>query len=240
MTKKISKNVKYTQAELENYTNVDGSCVKKMNTNLHLNILPSGLKNFKQSLLTLLSHKKVGSYDDKMEGIILDIHNVKLIGDSGAIRFDDPKIHLDVVCDCYVFKPVIGAIVKGTVRHVSSSQIGVIIYRVFSVSIRLVNKSNVKIEVNSEIEFRIKHFDMEHVFPYIEGELVNGNELGLENVNNLKRVKIEKEEPEDCKDEIDIIDLIDEIKEDELNESQTISPSKPKKKKKGISFKTEE
>ncbi|XP_055918028.1 DNA-directed RNA polymerase I subunit RPA43 [Eupeodes corollae] len=231
--RKVSKYVKYTEQELDDYKDAAGSCVKKMSANFHLNFLPSGLKDFKTALQKLLLYKLIGTYDDVLEGIILDIHNVKLIGSSAAIRFDDPKLHIDISSDCYIFKPITGAIVRGTVRHVSSSQICVIIYRVFSVYIKLLNKSDVKLEVNSEIEFKIKAFNLEHMYPYIEGELVNS----IESKNNLKRPKIEIEDPGEIEN---VVKLIEDIKKDECSDSASMSPSKPKKRKKGVTFKTEE
>lgn len=174
MVRRIRDYIKYTPDELVKYTETSGSCMKKINTDLHLNLPPSGLGNLKKSIIELIADKKIGLYDQKLQGIILAVRNIKVIGNSGAMRFDDPMIHLNLSADCYYFHPTVGSVVKGTVMHISSRQIGVIIFRVFSVTIRL-NENQKQwygVEMNSEIEFRIKNFDLENMLPYIEGELV--------------------------------------------------------------------
>ncbi|XP_055384776.1 titin homolog [Condylostylus longicornis] len=184
MVRRIKDFIRYTAAELENYTKSKNSCVKKINKRLHLNFPPYGLTSFKATLLKLISEKKIGSYDTDLDGIILDIRNIKVLGDIGAIRFDDSFIHINIQADCYVFQPKVGSVVQGLVKHISQRQIGVIIYRVFSVPIRLsdtVNKSS--IALNSEIEFRIKNFDLQNTMPYIEGELM-AKEVSIKKAKN--------------------------------------------------------
>lgn len=176
MSRRIKDYVKFTSAELLKYTESKRSCMKKINTDLHLNLPPSGLGNLKKAISETIATKKIGLYDQNLKGIVLDVRNIKVLGDAGAMRFDDPLIHLNIKADCYYFQPSIGSVVRGVVRHISSRQIGVIIFRVFSVTIRLNEQQNVNqlygIEMDSEIEFRIKKFDLENVLPYIEGELV--------------------------------------------------------------------
>lgn len=181
MSRRIRDYIKYTPGELIKYTETSGSCMKKINTDLHLNLPPSGMSNLKKSIIDLIADKKIGLYDQKLKGIILDVRNIKLIGNAGAMRFDDPMIHLNLKADCYYFHPTVGSVVKGVVRHISSRQIGVIIFRVFSVTIRL-NENQKQwygVEMNSEIEFRIKNFDLENMLPYIEGELVARESLPI-------------------------------------------------------------
>lgn len=184
MGKRIRDYVKYSLSELECYVKSKTSCVQKVNTPIHLNFPPYGLSNFKATLQDIIAQRKIGFYDARLKGIILDIRNIKVLGDVAALRFDDPAVHLNLLADCYVFQPQVGAIIKGLVKHISERQIGVIIYRVFSVSIRLKGRVPRNVQLNSQIEFRIKKFDLENVMPFFEGELVGDLDDEDEDVSN--------------------------------------------------------
>lgn len=176
MAKRLQEYVKYSIKELESYTKQEGSCVRKINSNLHISLGPYCLADFKHALSSHIMRRKVGYYDANLKGIVLDIKNIKVLGTSAALRSDDPRIHVDVNADCYVFCPIAGAVLSGVVKHIGNHHIGVIIYRVFNVSIRFAEKIN-KEEFNMDdiVQFRIKNFNLQNVFPYIEGDLVTAS-----------------------------------------------------------------
>ncbi|XP_067620841.1 DNA-directed RNA polymerase I subunit RPA43-like [Eurosta solidaginis] len=176
MAKRLQEYMKYTLKELESYTKQEGSCVRKVNSNLHLSLRPYCVADFKHALHSDIMRRKVGYYDVNLHGIVLDIKNIKVLGTAAVMRADDPRLHLDVNADCYVFQPVARAILSGVVKHVGNHHIGVIIYRVFNVSIRLAGKLNKEqIKMDDTVQFRIKNFNLQNVFPYIEGDLVTEN-----------------------------------------------------------------
>jgi len=140
---------------------------------MHLAMGPYGMANFKHALHELLVRTKVGFYDASLDGILLGIKNIKVLGHTAGLRADDPIMHLVINADFYVFRPEVGAILTGVVQHISKYQVAAIIYRVFNTAIRFTNKEDVAME--QEIKFRIKNFDIGNVVPYIEGEILHEN-----------------------------------------------------------------
>lgn len=185
MSKKSSL-FQFTQTQLDGYIKDENSCVKRVPSKMHIGFPPYGLENFKETLLSIISKKKIGSYDDESRGIVLDVRNIKLEGTMSHIRYDSPELHMDIFANFYVFQPHLGALLKGTVKHISKRHVSALIYNVFNVSIRLNGDFMRKLQVNKEISFRVKKFDLQNVLPYIEGELVvsgkddeNGADSGI-------------------------------------------------------------
>ncbi|XP_017476058.1 PREDICTED: DNA-directed RNA polymerase I subunit RPA43 [Rhagoletis zephyria] len=230
MAKRLQEYVKYTIKELESYTKQEGSCVRKVNSKLHVSLGPYCLADFKHALSAHIMRRKVGYYDASLEGIVLDIKNIKVLGSAGALRSDDPRIHVDVNADCYVFRPASGAILNGVVKHVGNHHIGVIIYRVFNVSIRFAGKINKEeFKMDDTLQFRIKKFNLQNVFPYIEGDLVTASGHKLMD----KFIKVEPESADSNMDsgieerenhELD--ELVTLIKEECVSEGEVSSRSK--------------
>ncbi|XP_022219311.2 DNA-directed RNA polymerase I subunit RPA43 isoform X1 [Drosophila obscura] len=174
MSKILQKYIKFSTEELEAYANNAGSCVNCINTDMHLSMGPYGMASFKHALHELLIRTKVGIYDANLSAIVLGIKNIKVLGQTAALRADDPTLHLFINADFYVFQPVEGAVLNGVVRHISKHQVSAIIYRVFNTTIRFTNNKNTRegIAMDQDINFRIKSFNMGNVMPYIEGELL--------------------------------------------------------------------
>lgn len=173
MAKRLQEYVKYTTKELDLYTQAEGSCVNKINTNLHVSMGPFCLADFKHVLMAHLVRSKVGFYDVHLEGIVLDIKKIKVLGTTGAMRADDARIHVNINADVYVFKPVEGAELTGVVKHIGPHQVGVILYRVFNANLRVTQKVDKdEVQMDQEVKFRIRKYNLQNVFPYIDGELL--------------------------------------------------------------------
>ncbi|XP_017151801.1 DNA-directed RNA polymerase I subunit RPA43 [Drosophila miranda] len=217
MSRILQKYIKFSTQELETYANNPGSCVNCVNTDMHLSMGPYGMASFKHALHELLIRTKVGIYDANLSAIVLGIKKIKVLGQTAALRADDPSLHLLINADFYVFQPVEGAVLSGVVRHISKHQVSAIIYKVFNTIIRFTNNKNTRegITMDQDINFRIKSFNMSNVMPYIEGELLL--EEGQEPVNqSIKFGSPEPEqvspEPEEVKPELELDALIELIK----------------------------
>lgn len=179
MNKTKLKYVKYTKKELDKYVRDEISCISLMNSELHLGFPPWGFTNFQETLTNIISRDKIGKYDANLNGIVLEVRNIKVFGTAYHVHDDDPYNHINIKANFYVFQPRIGAIIKGIVKHISHGHVAVIIYRVFNVSIRF-NRMEVRdsLRINQLISFRIKKFDLQGAMPCIEGELIEiGSEL---------------------------------------------------------------
>ncbi|KAH8325783.1 hypothetical protein KR067_007849 [Drosophila pandora] len=246
MAKILQKYVKFSTKELEKYASNSGSCVRCINTDMHLAMGPYGMDSFKQALYELLIRTKVGIYDSKLDGICLGIKNIKMLGHTASLRADDPTMHLLINADFYVFRPETGAILDGVVRLISKHQVSVVIYRVFNTTIRFTNKKESRegITMDQEIKFRIKNFDISNVMPYIEGELIVEEDEGAQN----RSTKFASPPPEviDVKEENDeeMLDgLLSVLKQEPdfvpKEEKDEEKKEKPKKKSSGKRKKTE-
>ncbi|EDX04023.1 DNA-directed RNA polymerase I subunit RPA43 [Drosophila simulans] len=217
MAKILQKYIKFSVKELENYASSPESCVRCITTDMHLAMGPYGMANFKHALHELLIRTKVGFYDSGLDGIVLGIKNIKVLGESAGLRADDPTMHLVINADFYVFRPKAGAILSGVVRHISRHHVSAVIYRVFNTSIRFTNQSASRedIAMDQEIKIRIKNFDISNLMPYIEGELLLENGEASKN-KSIKFGSPEPEEKEVKKEDPDeLLDaLIAEIKKE--------------------------
>ncbi|XP_059616331.1 probable DNA-directed RNA polymerase I subunit RPA43 [Phlebotomus argentipes] len=172
MKKKTLNYIQFTKSELDEYTRNKNSCVEQVNNSMHISFPPWGMDNFKDTLLNAVAAKKIGHFDEELNGIVLDVRNIKLEGEMSLLRYDTPELHLTIRADFYVFRPQIGVTLKGIVKHVSQRHVSVLIYRVFNVSIRLQGGKRMRMLLGDEIAFKVKKFDLQNILPYIEGELV--------------------------------------------------------------------
>lgn len=172
MNKTKLKYVKYTKKELDSYVRDKHSCIALVNSEMHIGFPPWGFASFQETLTNLISREKIGKYDQKLDGIVLDVRNIKVYGTEYQVHDDDPINHLNIRANFYLFKPRIGAVINGIVKHISHGHVAVIIYRVFNVSIRFNHSKRQPLTMNDTISIRIKNFDLQDAMPYIEGELI--------------------------------------------------------------------
>ncbi|KAH8393598.1 uncharacterized protein LOC110185861 [Drosophila serrata] len=235
MAKILQKYIKFSGKALESYAANPESCVRCINSDMHLAMGPYGMARFKHALHELLIRTKVGIYDSGLDGIVLGIKNIKVQGHTAALRADDPTMHLVINADFYIFRPITGVILDGVVRHISKHQVSAVIYRVFNTTIRFSNKmlGRESLVMDQEIKFRIKNFDISNAMPYIEGELLL--EDGEEPQN--KSIKFSSPEPEKKandfgKEDPDMLDaLLDSLNELPDQVETPIKKSPPKRKK---------
>lgn len=173
MQKTKNHYIKYTKAELEQYTKDPESCVKKVNSVESIRFSPTIIADFQSSILRILG-KKIGKYDMKLGGVVLDFRNTKILESQTGIRQDSAFSAIRVETNFYVFAPRKGALVNGVVKYINRMSmetiISVVIYRVFNVKVTFKGKIKTELEKNQEIQVRVKDFHFENVIPYVEGE----------------------------------------------------------------------
>lgn len=173
MQKTKNHYIKYTKAELENYTTQPESCVKKIKCIEPIRFSPTIIANFQTSILRILS-KKIGKYDVKLDGVVLDFRNTKIYDTTSGIRQDSAFSAVNVETNFYVFSPKRGDIVTGTVKYINRMNmetiISVVVYRVFNVKVTVKGRIKYEIEKNQEIQVRVKDYHFENVIPFIEGK----------------------------------------------------------------------
>lgn len=173
MNTKKNQYIKYTRAELENYTKHDESCVQKINCVEPIRFSPTIISSFQASIGRILA-RKIGKFDLKLNGIVLDFRNTRVLNSRSTVRQDSPFSVVNVETNFYVFSPKKGAVVTGIVKYINrmstETVISVVIYRVFNVKVTVKGKVKQEIEKNQEIQIRVKDFHFENVIPFIEGK----------------------------------------------------------------------
>lgn len=167
---KSLKYLKYSQKELRNYCNDPNACIKCVEHQLSIGIKPFALGCFREAVTDAVVRIKVGLYDAKLKGIVLDVRNIKVLGNEFAIHNDSPIMHIPLRVDLYVFEPRLNAVVKGIVKHIAHGHISVTIHRVFNVAVRLGGPKH-DLNVNDEVSIKLTKFDLNYEIPYIEGVL---------------------------------------------------------------------
>lgn len=167
----FTKYTKYTVKELESYVADPSACVQKLEWTDLVSVLPKYLGNISDGVRTYLS-QKIGTYDRKVDGVILAFKNTKILSPLSAIRPNSVRVHVKAKADFYIFRPLSGAVIGGTVKYVSSNYLSAVIYRVFNVTIKLRTHKIQNIVRGNDISFIVKSFDMKSDLPYIEGELI--------------------------------------------------------------------
>ncbi|XP_055639103.1 FACT complex subunit SSRP1-A [Toxorhynchites rutilus septentrionalis] len=184
----FTKYTKYTVKELESYVSDPNACVQKLERTDYISVLPKHLGNIAEGVRTCLS-QKIGTYDRRVDGVILAFKNTKVLSPLAAIRPNSSRLHVKIRADFYVFRPTNGSVIGGTVKYVSSNFLSAVIYRVFNVTIKLPSQKIQNISRGSDIRFIIKSFDMKSDLPYIEGQLIMNTHDKLSN-GSIKKEKI--------------------------------------------------
>ncbi|CRK98834.1 CLUMA_CG012022, isoform A, partial [Clunio marinus] len=166
--------IKYTRGELESYCNDPETCIKKVHSIEPITFSPIMIADFRSTINKLLS-SRIGKYDAKLEGVVLDFRNTKILQATSAIRQDSAFSVINIETCFYIFSPRKGAIVTGTVKYINRMSmetiVSVIIYRVFNVKVTVKGRIKQEIDINQEIKIRVKDFHFDNVIPFIEGEV---------------------------------------------------------------------
>lgn len=182
--------IKYTRVELENYCKHPETCIKKVNCIEPIRFSPTIFGDFQSAILKILS-RKIGKYDMKLNGVVLDFRNTRILTSQSGIRQDSAFSVMNVETNFYVFSPRKGAIVTGSVKYINRMNmetiVCVVIYRVFNVKVTIRGKVKQELERNQEIKIRVKDFHFENVIPFIEGKVTNCCSLFLSNYFKIFR-----------------------------------------------------
>ncbi|XP_066600321.1 transcriptional regulator ATRX homolog [Prorops nasuta] len=140
----------------------------------HLGLHPFHLTNLNAALNEILD-SNLNSYDVDLKGFLLAYQNPKLLTTLGEIVYDSCFIHVDIEADFYIFRPKVGAKLKGTVNKKGISHLGVMVHKVFNVSIPKPEDEEdwpgYTMEIGQEIKFEVTHLDLNVKLPFIRGIL---------------------------------------------------------------------
>ncbi|KAJ2946033.1 hypothetical protein O0L34_g4951 [Tuta absoluta] len=172
----MSTIIKFEIRELRKLASDKNSCVTEKKVTQNLALQPWCLGNLKESLKNLLDYK-IGKYDKEFSGILLSYKNLRVLQNIGTIRNDNADVHFQVQADYFIFRPYVGATLKGVVNKKSTTHLAILVHRVFNVVIpRPTEEPGNKwigtgVQEGQEVVFRIVVLDLFGALPYIRGEL---------------------------------------------------------------------
>ncbi|XP_046750962.1 DNA-directed RNA polymerase I subunit RPA43 [Diprion similis] len=170
----------WTQLELRGLLEDEDSHVYFERCNRHVGLHPFYLGNLNAALKEILG-STLNSYDAKLKGIILSYKNPKILNKVGPILYDTCFIHVDIEADFYIFRPNIGDELKGIVNKKSQDHVGILLNKVFNVSIPRPDEDDnwpgFYVQLGQEVRFTITYLDLKGRLPYIRGSMDAENYL---------------------------------------------------------------
>ncbi|CAH2236788.1 DNA-directed RNA polymerase I subunit RPA43 [Pararge aegeria] len=171
----MSTIIKFDLKELRKLANDNNSCVVEKKVTQNLALQPWCLGNLKDSIKNLLDYK-IGKFDKEFNGILLSYKNLRVLQNVGAIRNDNADVHFQVQADYFIFRPHVGAMLKGIVNKKSFTHLGILVHRVFNVVIPRPTEVpddwiGSTVEEGQEVMFQIVVLDLYGALPYIRGKL---------------------------------------------------------------------
>ena len=110
------------------------SCFHRLEVSEHISLLPCFVGRLSQGILEHLN-KKLLRYSQQYRGVLLAYSKPCVQQTHGRILDEQPHIHFDLQYTAYVFRPVIGSIVCGTVNKVGGDHVGCLVYDCFNASV---------------------------------------------------------------------------------------------------------
>ncbi|XP_046492229.1 DNA-directed RNA polymerase I subunit RPA43 [Neodiprion pinetum] len=170
----------WTQLELRGLLEDEDSHVYFERCKKHLGLHPFHLSNLNTALKEILG-STLNSYDAKLNGIILSYKNPKILNKVATILNDACFIHVDIEADFYIFRPNIGDELKGIVNKKSQDHVGILLNKVFNVSIPRPDEDEnwpgFYTQIGQEVRFTITYLELKGRLPYIRGSMDAENYL---------------------------------------------------------------
>ena len=110
------------------------SCFHKLEVCEHISLLPCFVGRLSQGISEHLS-KKLLRYSEHYGGVLLAYSKPCVQQALGRILDEQPHIHFDLTYTAYVFRPVVGSVVCGTVNNVGGDHVGCLVYDCFNASV---------------------------------------------------------------------------------------------------------
>lgn len=100
----------------------------------HISLLPCYLGRIAEGVIEHLN-AKVLTYCSQLNGVMLSYSKPVVLQNKGRILDEHPHIHLDISYSAYVFRPLLGSMLYGTVNKIGVDHVGCLAYDCFNVSI---------------------------------------------------------------------------------------------------------
>ena len=112
------------------------SCFRRVELQEHLSLLPCYIGRLGEGIIEHLN-AKVMRYCNHYGGVLLSYSKPTVLQRIGRIFDEQPHIHFDVRFNAYIFKPLVGSVLCGTVNKIghSGNHLGCLVYECFNASV---------------------------------------------------------------------------------------------------------
>lgn len=157
---------------------------------------------------TLLRDRK--KYSDKLDGALLDVSEIKLLGNRHLIV--DGYLSMEVVAKFHVFSPKPGMELEGTVNKCSKSHLGCLVMDMFNASLYVPRMSSMSPGIGDICKFEVTEVVVEGEILFVRGQLKSfkpGPTSGQQDENSQK--KSDLSEQDDAPSTVKDVDIDDEL-----------------------------
>jgi len=141
----------------------DGQAFRCVRVTEHITLLPAYVGRIADGVVEYLNGK-VLTYCSQLKGVLLLYFKPAVLQSEGKIFDEHPHIHLDISYSAYVFRPLLGSMLYGTVNKVGVDHIGCLAYDCFNVSIIVPHRTS--LGGKNGISSRYKHVKEGSVVPF--------------------------------------------------------------------------
>uniref|UniRef100_A0A2C9LFR5 RPA43 OB domain-containing protein n=1 Tax=Biomphalaria glabrata TaxID=6526 RepID=A0A2C9LFR5_BIOGL len=161
----------------------------------HIFLHPADLKRKYHAVKSTLLRDKQ-KYSDRLEGALLDVDNLKIVGDRHLIV--EGYHSMEVIADFHVFSPRPGQVLEGVINKCSKSHIGCLVLNTFNAALTQPPSSDLMPALGSSCSFCVTEVVVDGELLFIRGSLksVTPNEDIKPEVNHFKVEADEYEVPE--------------------------------------------
>ncbi|BFZ16193.1 hypothetical protein BsWGS_19232 [Bradybaena similaris] len=135
-------------------------------------------------------------YSDRLEGSLLDVNNVKVIGDRYLIV--NGYLSMEVIADFVVFSPQVGQKLEGVINKKSKSHLGCLVMDTFNAALHIPSSFGLEPRVGNSCTFDVTEVVVDGDILFLRGTLTG--------LTSYKDTAIKLEEMEDVLMEEDVID----------------------------------
>ena len=120
--------------EFESSRDRDLSCFRRLEVEEHVTLLPWYLGRVGEGVVELLN-SRVLRYSRAYGGVLLSYSRPIVLQRSARILDEQPHLHFDLKYTAYVFRPVVGGVLRGRVNNVGVDHLGCLVYECFNATL---------------------------------------------------------------------------------------------------------
>ena len=170
-----------TYSKALEYIDAGFSCLFEVEKQRHVGLPPRYIGRIDIGIRETLDSDLL-RYSEDLSGIIVCYKHVQCLDTSGCIMDETPFLYFNISVKYIIFKPQVGAKLKGVVNKVGHGHYGCIVHKCFNASVHKINidpnkvakkivKSIMNIDIGTEFIFRITRFDIHNDILSIKGKI---------------------------------------------------------------------